>query len=328
MRNRIVHISLFAISLLLFTLSSCSGIEEYGEKANIKNTIDLLLSTRTASDIESEDINESTIHTLRVIVYPIVSETNNQITYGEQILNQLIDLPSSKQFKLTIEKGNPVRVLAVVNEDNSWGLDNNELKAEQLKQTTVQYKNGDINSPFVMFCESRTFSGTKDENEILRMERNIARVDLTLKCEDTTPFYGGTLTIKNAHIERMAPVSGLGKEIYDLNNTINENQYLTSNTINFQYIPESDGTFTTNTLTFYVPEHIVNDTKLYTYLTVSGVYQPANGNAVPVAYQIPIGYQITTDKLESNNFTKEDLTINRNHQYIMNGRRLSMNSLK
>ena len=328
MRNRIVHISLFAIYLLLITLTSCSGTEEYEEKINAKNTIDLLLSTRTSSNTESEVSNESTIRTLRVIVYPIVSEINNQITYGNQVLNQLINLPSSKQFKLTIEKGNPVRVLVIANEDNSWSLDNTQLTAEQLKQTTIQYKNGLISSPFTMFCESRTFSATKDENEVLKMVRNIARVDVTLKCDDTTPFHGGTLTLTNAHIERMASISGLGEEITNLTSLIDENQYLASSTINFQYTPQSDGTFTTNTLTFYVPEHIVNDTQLYTYLAVSGVYQPANGNPVPVAYQIPIGYEITTDKLENNNFTKEDLIINRNHHYIMNGRIKNLQQIK
>lgn len=325
---------LLLLVLLLLGLSGCS------EEASYEDTTDeqthITISTRNlANDLQIGTSDESTIQTLRAIVFEVKGST-----YIEQIANKLYT--NNVEFiKIEYKKCDYVRVLLIANERNEWDLGDKQLSAEQIKNIAVSYGSSkevvDIKTPIIMFGESEeALTGRTPTSTTIQLVRNLARVDLNISCDFqaiSSQLANGKLTLKTARIERMAATTGLEKMI---NVDINDN-FLTGKELKFDesnfLITESG--FTTigngadNSVTFYIPEYNIKDVKAYSYIYITGEFTPKNSvEAIKVAYTIPIGGNITTDKILGNeNFTISDLLVERNFLYKMKAKITSIQQI-
>lgn len=314
--------SLLLVSLLFLGMNSCSEEVAFEDVADGQE-VSLMLTTR-ASGSETTDngtSDENSIQTLRAIVFEVSGST-----YIRQVANQTYR-NNPKTIEISYKKCDNVRVLLIANEKTEWNLNNTAMSADAIKDIQVSYgswkETVDIKTPIIMFGESETLTGRTNTSTAVQLLRNLARVDLNISCnfQEVDKLENGKLTLRTARIERMAPTTGLTKMIdVDIDdNFLTGTELVFTEGGNFQ--TTNDG-FTTlgngndNSVTFYVPEYNIKNAKAYSYIYITGAFTP-NGSQeeIKVAYTIPIGGGITTDKVVAENFDLEDVLIERNNLY-------------
>lgn len=333
MKNRKYNsIALLLIAMLFISMSGCVSVELDDRQGYNSQDVSLVLTTQSgASSTRSDVKSDKYVGSLRVIVFE-VTNTGGSLTYVRQIQNEFHS-EATNQIKVEFKKCDLVRVFLIANENPDWKLGDSSKSAQELKDFTVSYAtldnlNVDIATPLSMFGESHTLSGQSNGSATIELERNVARVDLTLACKasdlaNTIGFKpGGELKINSVRIAGMAPNTGLANA--KKNPGFASDSYLTSvkqDVSGYKVINDPNGNFSEFTITgisFYVPEHYVTNTKYHTYITILGEYIPSKGaKGIPVEYTLPVGYVITQEKVDANSFVPSDLKLERNHVYEM-----------
>ena len=324
----------FILKSLLLTLAVLTGMssctkESYFDEGvtDEQQTSTLTINTRGIGDKENGTAEENAIGSLRAIIYK-VNESNGIVIYAEQLANEYYTT-NPGTIKIKITKQDQVRVFLIANERSEWGL-NSFKSAETIKKQSIEYgdpkKYTTITTPIIMFGESTTISAKADNSTTVSLERNIARVDFYLRAKfsEVTGLSDGTITLKGISIQRMAHTSGLGtpQKGLDLGNDfLTGTELILKEGVNYTTTADgfSLGANGQDYVSFYIPECYITDTKLYTYLYVTGEYKKGN-LTTKVAYNVPIGEGITSEKLTNpDKFKPEDLHILRNSIYEMKG---------
>lgn len=322
--------------ILLLGLNSCAS-EMIQEESSPNVTLMLNTNLNSLGYMQTSEVNESSIKTLRVLVYEAFG-SGETVVYGNRIGTSSLtnNLPGGENpvLKVEFKKCNQAAAFLIANEDPSWNLATEFIPAQQLKELAVTY-GSTVSAPFKMYEETGLFSGQSDASRTVSLIRNVARIDVELTCkaaEMTNLAAGGKLQLTQARILNMPKKSQLGQAINNYTN--DKGGYVDGIVIPFvendNYRTDyKDGVFdgftTLNndkeagSLTFYVPEHFVKEIDTYTYMTIEGKYYPqGSGKAINVVYTLPIGNTITTNKINgTESFSPADLTIERNVQYLM-----------
>lgn len=334
-------LSLLALLMFALGVSSCSA-EMLNEELSANATLFLNTNLNTLGLNTTSAANESSISTLRVLVYEVLGTSGENTVYGEVIGNSTLNrnnLPSGEDVTLRVEfkKRNQVEAFLVANEEASWNLSNKEYTVADLKKLTIRYSENVI-APFKMFEKTGIFSGQSDTSRKVFLVRNVARVDVKLFCKAADMPQlpkGGLLQLTQARIMNMAKTTQLGEAIEEY--TFGKGEYVNGSVItfteneNYKTTYDSKGVFTgfttlgsdkeSGSLTFYVPEHFVKTASTHTYMAIEGKHYPSgnsSGKGFNVAYTLPIGEVVTTDKINGSvPFDANDLKITRNFKYEM-----------
>lgn len=329
--SRFISRSFLNAFLFLLTLSSCNQeLLISKEGTDEQQEMSLVISTRIgdAGTLEGT-VYENKINSLRVIVFEGKQRADGGYELTEQVANEYYSADLTNKITIKFPKCDWVQVFLVANERNEWNLTNRTKSADEIEEYLVDYSMSELSAPhhFLMFTKSNVLTGRSDETGIsLSLVRNLARVDLNLSCtfaEVTDLVSGGRLELSVARIHRMASVSGLGTPIsIDISKDFLEGEeVLLTEGDNYHTQTSGDGSITgfNSNITFYVPEYKIEDSQEYTYIYVMGNYHRPDGSSVKVAYTIPIGGGITSDKINNNKFNLEDVMIERNTLYRLNG---------
>lgn len=329
--SRFISQSFLQAFLLLLTLSSCSqDLLAPEEDANEQQEMSLVISTRMgdAGTLEGT-APENKVTSLRAIVFEGQQRADGSYQLTEQVANEYYSTDLTNRITIKFPKCDWVQVFLIANERNEWNLASKTKGADEIEQYLVSYTVSELAAPhqFLMFTKSNILTGRSNETGIaLSLVRNLARVDLSLSCtfaEMTDLAPGGKLELSVARIYRMASASGLGAPVsVDISKDfLDGDEVLFTEGGNYHTHTSGGGDVTgfNSSISFYVPEYQIVDSQEYTYIYVMGNYHRPDGSSVKVAYTVPIGGGITTEKINSNKFGLADVTIERNTLYRLNG---------
>lgn len=223
-----------------------------------------------------------------------------------------------------------IYILANENNDVINNVSDLRLSKSQLDEKHLRYNDGEIQAPFVMFG-SHTLSmsdmqQTSPQADI-DLKRTVSKVSLQLLCDYTDTqtqvnLKNGTIDLRNTYIVNM-PISPY---LIENKEFILADDFNTTSSHKIEYeIKDFAKGFTTKTIDFYIPEHILSQSnytqKNHTAIVVHGIYTSESGQEVDIKYTIPIGDGIA--KLTGGNtletLTKSDLNVTRNTHYQIIG---------
>ncbi|MDH6357365.1 hypothetical protein [Parabacteroides sp. PF5-9] len=310
--------------LLLFSCASivsCTSEEIPIKESNDKEVLLELPMTR------SGDENENRIANARLIIFK--TSGNNRL-----VLNRYKS-GSDITFSELVPVGN-LDIFIVTNEKAAWALDNIS-SAYELKQKVIDYSAYpavDSQTPIPMFAAYQNVyvnpSGDiyKDGNSLFidnvmgRVSRLYSKVTIHMACvfenaiDIANPFEVKSVSIK--HLPKksyLSPAPYTGTETTDFFNGANAPQS--------DYTPILNGAVQTGfsgSSSFYIPEYVVNDINLYSYVSI--VFCRKNNPAIEQEYKLVLGDGLKEHSnaymLHSPDRTAADLTINRNTEYIFN----------
>lgn len=329
--------------LIAIVLIGCAKEIDIKPDTADENMATLIIQTKTL-DITSEiAAAERIVKKLRLMVFD---------EYGVQVFNRLYIDPEtisqnegniySIRERLPKTLGN-IRICLVANEFSSWNLGRttNKVTYTMLQNKVLNFErdcpdlfsgnNMDINigdGNCLMFSDAGAYYFGENGVQIatpVELVRTLAKISLTLSYDQNNfagiNFTGGErFELIKASVHHQPVESYLTPAVYNYDN------FISSTAKPFSY-DSNNITPTTNTLTFYIPEHLISTENMilgqYTLLQVWGRYVKSNGLPLDVSYHIPIGNGVQKLYDGKGLFIKDlntaDLTITRNTHYVFTG---------
>jgi hypothetical protein len=303
-----------------FVLSvSCLQEEEYAGKSNRPGElVNVQIPFTRGSQAEEDQIAEARL---------IACYANG----GQQVwVNKLQSAPNTT-FKLSLPVGT-LNLYLIANEQKSWKLDQ-LTTATQLKEKMLNYAaypEVDASHPAPMFGKFEQLyihsdgTTTATQGGSLggeNVQRIFSKVSLKLSCRFKDLANGGIpIEVKSVSVKRMPKASYLEQARYTgaypagFFDGVQAPATDYAPTYEQQQIAGFSGTST-----FYVPEYLVNDTALYTYLSI--VLNVKGSAHVEKEYRLVIGDGLKNKQHDNaymlgKNKTVNDLNITRNTHYV------------
>jgi hypothetical protein len=261
-------------------------------------------------------------------------------TTGQQeiLANKQQSAPNTT-FNLILPVGY-VNLYLIANEQKSWDMDRlaSAAQLKQKMQTYAAYPEVDGSHPVPMFGKFEqlyihsdgTASANKSGDEFTdlaseNVKRIFSKVTLALSCRFKDLSNGGIpVEVKSVSVKCMPKASYLWRARYTATAPAGFFDGAKAPATDYSPIREQNQTTGfSGTSTFYIPEYMVNDTALYTYLSV--VVNVAGSAHVEKEYKLVIGDGLKNKKNDNaymlgKNKTVNDLNITRNTHYIFNAK--------
>lgn len=307
---------LFSCLWLCWFLSCTSGEMEVEQPKEEMTTLQLSL-TRSGENVES------TIGKVRLVVL-------NRA--GRCLLNTTTPQADGVTFEEEVPAGY-LQVLLFANEPDSWMLDGwqkgqvvpeSDIKGKQLAFTG--YPVVSESSLIPMFGRYEVIAAANSLTEISgtthplgTVERLYAKVTLNIKCDYSATSLAGTkVLLEKVSVGHMPGISYLIATPYTGSGFITEGTAIVPDDASHDYAPDNSG-FEAKGITFYIPEHLLNERSNYTYLTVYA-YQ-ADNPSLKREYTLVVGDGMegkTVEWMKGDAPTLADLYVSRNTHYQFN----------
>lgn len=337
----------FAALSLMLLLWGCAKESEIAPSDVAEELATLSVSTRTGETDAHIAEAESTVKTLRLMVFNSSGDQvfNKQYAAGAGNPEDILKAPGGVYHILERLPKNigAIKICLIANERSRWNLGRttNKVTYALLKAKVIDFgadyadlvnsgnNNLDVvpgDGNFVMFAETSETFGENGASIVapVPLIRTVAKVTLNLVFDLSNIVgldyaAGDNLTFQHASIQHQpleSYLNGTTAYVEDVFMPTSPQPLHAVNTLGTRY--EIDP------VVFYIPEHLLSEASYaggtHTYIQLAATYTTALGVSMQVSYRVPLGNGMQKLFTDANYLpTKTDYTISRNTHYMVNG---------